>query len=164
MSNNRNENNEINTSNAQQEHSVPESKGTSENVKKDPLNTFFDLIEQGLESLADKLDQVEEKYKISTYTFDQLAAQLEPSIDQDMLTTAKEREITALGGELLFTPSKQGRNNFNIDIKLYFIDDKKRYTLIERSSIRPLKLLTTEAQTDLQKNAPIKYPINAPKS
>lgn len=161
MSNNRNEHNKTNT---HQEHSTTDTKNTAENIKKDPLNAFFDLIEQGFESLADKLDQVEEKYKISTYTFDQLATQLEPSIDQDMLTTAKERDITALGGELLFTPSKQGRNNFNIDIKLYFIDDKERYTLIERSSTRPLQLLTTEAQMDLQKNAPIKYPINAPKS
>ncbi len=124
--------------------------------------SILDHVAQGLDAFTNMLDQFAKQFEVESFTLEELLQKLEPSIDQDMIKTAQDQNLTALGGELFLMKEDSRMGHFKIDIKLYFIDQQKNYILREKTISPQLLILTKEAREDLIKNSPIKYPITAP--
>lgn len=144
------------------EHQATENNASASNQKQRP--SLIDQVAQGIDALGNMFEQFAKQFETESLTLDELIQKLSPSVDQDMIKTAKAQNLTALGGELYLIKEDARMGHFKVDIKLYFIDQQKNYILREKTISPQLLVLTKEAKADLLQNAPIKYPIAAPKA
>lgn len=144
------------------EHQSTENNPSASNQKQ--RSSLIDQMAQGLDALGNMFEQFARQFETESLTLDELIQKLSPSVDQDMIKTAKAQNLTALGGELYLIKEDARMGHFKVDIKLYFIDQQKNYILREKTISPQLLVLTKEAKADLLQNSPIKYPISAPKA
>lgn len=144
------------------ENRTAENNASASNQKQRP--SLIDQMAQGLDALGNMFEQFAKQFETESLTLDELIQKLSPSVDQDMIKTAKAQNLTALGGELYLIKEDARMGHFKVDIKLYFIDQQKNYILREKTISPQLLVLTKEAKADLLQNSPIKYPIAAPKA
>ena len=148
--------------NRRAEHQITENNPSASNQKQ--RSSLIDQMAQGLDALGNMLEQFAKQFETESLTIDELIQKLGPSVDQDMIKTAKAQNLTALGGELYLIKEDARMGHFKVDIKLYFIDQQKNYILREKTISPQLLVLTKEAKADLLQNSPIKYPISAPRA
>lgn len=107
------------------------------------------------------MDKLDEKYHVDPMTIEDFLQKISPSIDEKILATAKEENVTPVGGEirLSINPNTQ---DVLIVWEFYFINQIQQYKKINSKKVINKDFFITEAYVEIKNNSPV-YNIEAPK-
>lgn len=137
---------------------------TDQNTKINPvekiIHGLFNIqnseIIQKSNALMDRLD---ETYHIEKITLESLLQELSPKIDQEIIKTAKQGNLTPVAGDLKI--SVKDDKHLSIFWEFYYTDSNNKYHKTQSEKVIDNSFLTDDSITRI-KTQPLAFPINPP--